>query len=146
MCHGTFTSCSKLDTNVPSKPINFWSFLQSKCYTHVQVCCEWFQALFWIITQQVVAISYRCFRTTYWFNLEGPRGTWPLGMWLIILMFVLCIAWLGIIDQHCALIITPLFITVAPTCFGTFMPSSGSVLYPYELFERQKWLCCSHAL
>jgi Fe2+ transport system protein B len=34
------------------------------------------------------------------------------------LMFVPCIALLGIIAQHCALIITPLFITQAPTCFG----------------------------
>jgi hypothetical protein len=40
---------------------------------------------------------------------------------------------LGIIDLHYALIITPLFITPTPTCFGTYMPSSGSVLYPYEL-------------
>jgi hypothetical protein len=48
--------------------------------------------------------------------------------------------------QHNALIITPLFITPASTCFGAYMPSSGSVLYPYELLERQKWLCCSHVL
>jgi hypothetical protein len=40
---------------------------------------------------------------------------------------------LGITDQHYALIITPLFITQAPACFGTYVPSSGSVLYPYEL-------------
>jgi hypothetical protein len=53
---------------------------------------------------------------------------------------------LGIIDQHFAVIITPLFSTPAPTCFGTYMPCSGSVLYPYELLERQKWLCCSHVL
>jgi hypothetical protein len=38
---------------------------------------------------------------------------------------------LGIIDQHYALIIIPLFITLAPTCFGTCVPSSESVLYPY---------------
>jgi hypothetical protein len=43
-------------------------------------------------------------------------------------------------------VITPLFITQAPTCFGIHMPSSGSVLYPYELLERQKLLCCSHVL
>jgi hypothetical protein len=61
-------------------------------------------------------------------------------------MFVPCIAWLGIIDQHYALIITPLFITQAPACFGTYVPSSGSALYPYELLEKQKWLCCSHVL
>jgi hypothetical protein len=50
----------------------------------------------------------------------------------------------GITDQHYALIIIHLFITPAPTCFSTYVPSSGSVLYPYELLERQKWLCCSH--
>jgi hypothetical protein len=32
---------------------------------------------------------------------------------------------LGTIDQHYALIMTPLFITQAPTCFGIHMPSSG---------------------
>jgi prepilin-type processing-associated H-X9-DG protein len=42
-----------------------------------------------------------------------------------------------------ALIITPLFITQAPTCFGIHMPSSGSFLCAYELLERQKLLCCS---
>jgi hypothetical protein len=52
------------------------------------------------------------------------------------LMFVPCIAWLDIIDQHYALIITPLFITQAPTCFGIYVPSSGSVLYLYELLWR----------
>jgi hypothetical protein len=50
---------------------------------------------------------------------------------------------LGIIDQHFELIITPIFITQAATCFGIHMPSSGSVLYPYELLERQKWLSLS---
>jgi hypothetical protein len=60
------------------------------------------------------------------------------------LLFVPCMTWLGIIDQHYALMITPLFITPASTCFGTYMPSSGSVLYSYELLERQKWLCCRH--
>jgi hypothetical protein len=53
---------------------------------------------------------------------------------------------LGIVDQHYALIITPLFITPAPTRFGTYMPSSGNVLYTYELVERQKWSCCNHVL
>jgi hypothetical protein len=49
---------------------------------------------------------------------------------------------LNISDQHYALITTPLFITQAPTCFGIHVPSSGSFLCPYELLERQKWLCC----
>jgi hypothetical protein len=57
------------------------------------------------------------------------------------LMSVPCIAWLGIIDQHSALIIIPLFITPATTGFGTYVPSSGSVLYPCELLESPKWLC-----
>jgi hypothetical protein len=42
---------------------------------------------------------------------------------------------LGIIDQHNALIIIPLFITQTPTCFDTYVPSSGSVLYPCELLK-----------
>jgi hypothetical protein len=49
--------------------------------------------------------------------------------------------WLGIIDQHYVLIIIPLFITQPPTCFGTYVPSSGSVLYTCELLENSKWLC-----
>jgi hypothetical protein len=51
------------------------------------------------------------------------------------LVFIRCVVWLGITDQHCALIVTPLFITQAATCFGIHMPSSGSVLYPCELLE-----------
>jgi hypothetical protein len=47
---------------------------------------------------------------------------------------------MGIIDQNSALIITPLFITQAPTCVGIHMLFSGSVLDP-EFLERQKWLC-----
>jgi hypothetical protein len=40
---------------------------------------------------------------------------------------------MGITDQHYALIIIPLFITLASTCFGTYVPSSRSVLYPDEI-------------
>ena len=29
--------------------------------------------LFWVITQQVVVISYRCFGTSYWFYLQDSR-------------------------------------------------------------------------
>jgi hypothetical protein len=47
----------------------------------------------------------------------------------------------GITDQHCALIVIPLYITKAPTCFGSYVSSSGSVLYPCELPESPKWLC-----
>jgi hypothetical protein len=56
------------------------------------------------------------------------------------LMFVPCIAWLGITDQHYTLIITPLFINQAPTCFGTYVPSSWSVLYPCEFLVSPHWL------
>jgi putative effector of murein hydrolase LrgA (UPF0299 family) len=47
----------------------------------------------------------------------------------IYLMFVPCIAGLGIKNQHCALSFVNIYITnAASTCFGTYMPSSGSVL------------------
>jgi len=39
--------------------------------------------LFWAITQRVVAIPYRRFRTTYRSHLQGPRNqldSWPLKM------------------------------------------------------------------
>jgi hypothetical protein len=48
-------------------------------------------------------------------------------------MFYLALLEFGIINQHYALNVTSLFITQAPTCFGTYMPFSGSVLYPSEL-------------
>jgi hypothetical protein len=41
-------------------------------------------------------------------------------------------------NQHYALICTtPLFCILAPTCFGSSLPSSGSVLGPSELLEIQ---------
>jgi hypothetical protein len=44
------------------------------------------------------------------------------------LMFVPCIAGLCIENQHCALGFVNVFITnAATTCFGTYVPSSGSV-------------------
>jgi hypothetical protein len=47
------------------------------------------------------------------------------------------------IDQHYALIITPLFDTQAPTCFGNHVPSSGSFLCPYALPEgRNGYVVC----
>jgi hypothetical protein len=42
---------------------------------------------------------------------------------------------LGTTDQHYALIIISLFITQASTCFGTYVPYSGSVLYPCEILK-----------
>jgi hypothetical protein len=48
-------------------------------------------------------------------------------LWAISLMFVPCIAWLGITYQHYAPIVIPLFITQAPTYFDTYVPSSGIV-------------------
>jgi hypothetical protein len=48
---------------------------------------------------------------------------------------------LGIIDQHYALIIIPLFIiTQAPTCFDTYVSSSGNVFYSCELLKVRN--CC----
>jgi hypothetical protein len=41
--------------------------------------------------------------------------------------------YMSIIDQHYALIITLLFDTQAPTCFGIHVPSPGSFLCLYEL-------------
>jgi hypothetical protein len=55
----------------------------------------------------------------------------------IILMSVPCNVGLSVTAQHCALIITPLFDTQAPTCFGTHMPSSGSFLCPYWLLKAE---------
>jgi hypothetical protein len=42
------------------------------------------------------------------------------------------------VNKHCALIIAPLFVTQAATCFGIHVPSSGSFLCPYELLESLK--------
>jgi hypothetical protein len=53
-------------------------------------------------------------------------------------MFGLCIACLGIIDRHYSPIITLLYITPVSTCFGTYMPSSGSILYPYVCAQLDK--------
>jgi hypothetical protein len=50
-------------------------------------------------------------------------------------MFVPCVVCLRIIDQHYTLTITPLFDTLAPTCFGIYVPSSGSFSCPNELLE-----------
>jgi hypothetical protein len=45
-------------------------------------------------------------------------------------------------NQHYALnCTTPLFNILAPTCFGSSLPSSGSFLDPFELPEIQiEWL------
>jgi hypothetical protein len=61
-------------------------------------------------------------------------------------MFVPCIVWLSVMDQHYALINIPLFIKQASTYFGIYVPSLGSFLCAYELFERQKWLCGSDVM
>jgi hypothetical protein len=46
---------------------------------------------------------------------------------LIFFMFLPCIAVLCIENQHCTLGLVNIFITnAAPTCFGTYVPSSGS--------------------
>src|SRR5215475_1328990 len=58
------------------------------------------------------------------------------------LMFVLCIIGRSRNNQHYALIFTPpLFYILAPACFGSSLPSSGSVLDPSELLEIQiEWV------
>jgi hypothetical protein len=45
-------------------------------------------------------------------------------------------------NQNYALICTtPLFYILAPTCFGSSLPSSGSILDPSELLEIQiEWV------
>jgi hypothetical protein len=50
-------------------------------------------------------------------------------------MFVLCIAWLGIQTDTMHRFLFLLFITQAATCFGTYVPFSGSVLFPCELLK-----------
>jgi hypothetical protein len=52
---------------------------------------------------------------------------------------------LSTIDQHCALIITPLFDTQAATCFGIHEPSSGSFLRPYKLHEARNGYVVRHS-
>jgi hypothetical protein len=50
---------------------------------------------------------------------------------------------LSMIDQHYALIITPLFDTQALTSSGIHVPSSGSFLCPYELLKgRNSYVVC----
>jgi hypothetical protein len=57
----------------------------------------------------------------------------------ILLILKLYFNSLGITDQHYALFIIALFITQAPTCFETYVPSSGSVVYPCELVKVWNW-------
>jgi hypothetical protein len=40
-------------------------------------------------------------------------------------------------QQYALICTTPLFYVLAPTCFGSSLPSSGSVLDPSELLETQ---------
>jgi hypothetical protein len=57
-------------------------------------------------------------------------------------MFVPCIIRRSRNNQHYAQIFTtPLFYILAPTCFGSSLPSSGSFLDPSELLEIQiEWV------
>jgi hypothetical protein len=58
------------------------------------------------------------------------------------LMFVLCVVRHSRNNQHYALICsTPLFYILAPTCFGSSLPSSGSFLEPSELHEITIRMC-----
>jgi hypothetical protein len=58
------------------------------------------------------------------------------------LMFVPCVTRRSRNNQHYALIFTtPLFYVLAPTCFGSSLPSSGSFSDPSELLEIQiEWV------
>jgi hypothetical protein len=58
------------------------------------------------------------------------------------LMFIPCIIRRIINDQQYPPICnTPLFYVLAPTCFGSTLPSSGSFLDPSELHEIQiEWV------
>jgi hypothetical protein len=60
------------------------------------------------------------------------------------LMFIPCIFRRIRNDQQYALICNiPLFYVLAPTCFGSSMPTSGSFLDPSELLEIQiEWVVC----
>jgi hypothetical protein len=59
-------------------------------------------------------------------------------------MFVPCIIRRSRNNQHYALIsTTPLFNILAPTCFGSSLPSSGNFLDVSELHEIQiEWVVC----
>jgi hypothetical protein len=52
----------------------------------------------------------------------------------------------SIIDQQYALIITPLFDTQAPTCFGIHVPSLESFFCPYEVLEGRNGCMVCHVL
>jgi hypothetical protein len=57
--------------------------------------------------------------------LWDPKQLYGVTLWIIN-------------NQHYALICTtPLFYILAPTCFGSSLPSSGSFLDPSELLEIQ---------
>jgi hypothetical protein len=62
---------------------------------------------------------------------------------LFCLMFVPCIIRRSRNNQHNALIcMIPLFYILAPTCFGSLLPSSGSFLDPSELYTTHS-ICIS---
>jgi hypothetical protein len=63
---------------------------------------------------------------------------WPT----VRVMFVPCIIRRSRNNQRYVLICTtPLFYTLAPTCFGSSLPSSGSLLDPSELLKIQiEWV------
>jgi hypothetical protein len=89
----------------------------------------------WVITMSVYAS--RCL----WCHIFcGTNSFLTVNSNIILLglMFVPCIIRRSRNNQHCALICTaPLFYTLAPTCFGSSLPSSGNFLDPSELREIQ---------
>jgi hypothetical protein len=69
---------------------------------------------------------------------EYPKEIRKINYSFDSLMFVPCIARLSINNQHYALhFITSLFNILAPTCFGSSLPPSGSFLDPCELPENR---------
>jgi hypothetical protein len=78
------------------------------------------------------------------FQILLEMDAWPYckTMYSAGLMFVPCIIRRSRNNQHYALnFTTPLFNTLAPTCFGSRLPSSGRFLDPSELLEIQiEWV------
>jgi hypothetical protein len=82
--------------------------------------------------------SHTCTPALFYFNKCKKSKTWDRNS----LMFLPCIIRHSINNQHYALICTtPLFYLLAPTCFGSSLPSSGSFLDLSELLEIQiEWV------
>jgi hypothetical protein len=79
--------------------------------------------------------------------ISCPKEFPPLKLPNDSLMFVPCVIWLSITDQHYApSYITPLFDKQAATCFGTYVLSSGSFSFLRELLESRNVYVVCHIL